>query len=132
MRLHSCLRAVVLVAIFIGTTSSTIGAKVGDIVLGEIVRQDEKTLILRKDPCDPNSLTVTFSAPFRIRGTGTKKRCPDQSTHELVQVEQLEAPQSKEDKTTPPKGNGKNAKKDTKPTTTKENDSGQRPPNDDK
>jgi hypothetical protein len=68
-----------------------LGYKVGDIVSGEIVSEDKKVLVLRKDPCDPDSATVAFSAPWKKRKVESKA-CPDKKEHEVYEVEQLQTP----------------------------------------
>jgi hypothetical protein len=63
--------------------------KVGDIVTGEIVSENEQVLVLKKDPCDPNSTTVAFSSPWKKRKMAMKT-CPDKSVHNMYSVEQLQ------------------------------------------
>lgn len=79
--------------------------KVGDIVSGEIVSEDEKVLVLRTDPCDSGSMTVAFSSPWRKRKLNTKT-CRDKSVHDVYEVEQLEGSDDK------PKDGGKAKAKD--------------------
>jgi hypothetical protein len=67
------------------------GFKVGDIVSGEIVSEDNQVLALRKNPCDPDSTTVAFSYPWKKRKLASKT-CPDKSVHDVYEVEQLPDP----------------------------------------
>jgi len=72
------------------------GGNAGDIVTGVIVSEDKQVLVLRKDPCDPDSTTVAFSSPWKKRKLNTKT-CPDKSVHEVYEVEQLQTPDDKQD-----------------------------------
>jgi hypothetical protein len=67
------------------------GGKVGDIVSGEIISEDNKVLVLKKDPCDSGSMQVAFSSPWKKRKMDTKT-CPDGSVHDVYLVEQLPPP----------------------------------------
>jgi len=92
------------------------GSKVGDIVSGEIISEDNKVLVLKKDPCDSSSMEVAFSSPWKKRKLDTKT-CPDKSVHDVYLVEQLPAPDDKPKNGEKPKAgeNDKDRPKETPP-----------------
>ena len=92
MKVSLSLRGVIVVAALGGAAlvSLVYATQVGDVAQGEVIKQDDSSLVLRTDPCDQGSATVSFSFPWRKRSL-SKKTCADKSSHEIVQVEQLSA-----------------------------------------
>lgn len=68
----------------------SLATKVGDVASGLIVSETDKVLVLRTDPCVTSATTIAFSAPWRKKKLAPKK-CPDRSTQEVYEVEQLPA-----------------------------------------
>lgn len=64
---------------------------VGNIASGVITSESDTALVLRTGPCDPDSPVLTFSSPWRKKSLG-KKKCSDNVSHDIFEIEQLAPP----------------------------------------